>query len=94
MEVFGKIEKVSQPRVLQGNQGDLKVVDVTVNCGCDSFLMGAFDKLADAFTSGTIKQGCLCHIKATATVRESKEKSFQSMRMDSCSMMIDPNKVF
>lgn len=94
MEVIAILKEVSQPRVLQGNQGTLTVVDIKVDAGVDEFVMSAFDKMAESFTSGTIKVNSVIKVRATASVRSKDGKNFQSMRVDACKMLIDTEKVF
>lgn len=94
MEIIGIIQSVSEPKVINGNQGDVKIVDVVVNGGDDVLLMSAFDKMADAFVNGTLRVGYLCKVRATASLRSKEGRTFQSIRMDACAKLLDASPTF
>ncbi len=87
MEVIGIISSVSAPRTILGNQGDSQVVDVVINSGSDSFVVSAFDKMAQKVASDEVKENlCICLVEATA--REHNGKTFQSLRLRSCGVLM------
>lgn len=89
METIGIIKTVSPVRTIQGNQGEMKIVDVVIDSGTDVLLFSAFDKVADRFTNGAIKVGSLVRVHLIGSVREKDGKSFQSMRCDSVAVLVD-----
>lgn len=94
MEFIGLVKEVSQARVLQGNTGDVKIVDVLVDGG-DVIMASAFDKVADMFTNESIKVGSLAKLRITASVRDTRDgKRFQSLRIEAATMLFDPNQAF
>lgn len=82
MDFIGNVKEISQPRVLQGNQGETKIVDVVVDGG-DVITASAFDKVADMFIGGNIKVGHLVKCRISASVRSKDDKKFQSLRIES-----------
>ena len=87
MKIIGKLSKVSGMRTLQGSTGDVKVVDVVISDGCDTFVASAFDKVAEKFSGeNAIKEGSIIVAQATANARDGKEgKVFQSIKIDQIS---------
>lgn len=89
METIGIIKSVSSVRTIQGNQGEMKIVDVVIDSGADVLLFSAFDKVADRFINATNMVGSLVCVHLTGSVREKDGKSFQSMRCDSVAILVD-----
>lgn len=89
METIGIIKSVSSVRTIQGNQGEMKIVDVVIDSGTDVFVFSAFDKVADRFVNASNMVGSLVRVHLTATVRDKDGKSFQSMRCDSVAILVD-----
>lgn len=90
MDVICVIKSVSPVRTLQGNQGEMKIVDVVVSKGTDELVFSAFDKVADRFTNGSIKEGSLLQVHLVGSVREKDGKYFQSLRCDQVGILYDP----
>lgn len=93
MDFIGNVKEVSQPRVLQGNQGETKIVDVVVSGG-DEVICSAFDKVAESFISQSIKVGHLVKCRISASVRSKDDKKFQSLRIESIVVLSTNNVPF
>lgn len=89
METIGIIKSVSSVRTLQGNQGEMKIVDVVIDSGTDVLLFSAFDKVADRFINASNMVGSLVRVHLMASVRDKDGKLFQSMRCDSVAILVD-----
>lgn len=89
MEKIGIIKSVSPVRTIQGNQGEMKIVDVVIDSGADQFVFSAFDKVADRFANGANLVGSLVLVHLIGSVREKDGKLFQSMRCDLVALLVD-----
>lgn len=89
MEQIGIIKSVSPVRVLQGNQGEMKIVDVVIDSGADQLVFSAFDKVAERFTNSENLIGSLVLVHLICSVREKDGKLFQSMRCDLVALLVD-----
>lgn len=89
MEKIGIIKSVSPVRILQGNQGEMKIVDVVIDSGADQFVFSAFDKVADRFVNSENLIGSLVVVHLVGSVRDKDGKLFQSLRCDLVALLVD-----
>lgn len=89
MEKIGIIKSVSPTRTLQGNQGEMKIVDVVIDSGSDQIVFSAFDKVAERFANSENLIGSLVLVHLIGSVREKDGKLFQSMRCDLVALLVD-----
>lgn len=89
MEKIGIIKSVSPVRTLQGNQGEMKIVDVVIDSGADQLVFSAFDKVADRFVNSENLIGSLVVVHLIGSVREKDGKLFQSLRCDLVALLVD-----
>ena len=86
MEFIAIVKEKSEKRVLNGQQGEITMVDVTLQCGGDEIICTAFDKEAEKI-SNTNYANCIVKANIAFTMREKDGRKFQSARLDRLAVM-------
>ena len=81
MELIAIVKEKSEKRVLNGQQGEITMVDVVLQSGGDEIICTAFDKEAEKI-SNTNYANCIVKANLTFTGREKDGRKFQSIRLD------------
>lgn len=93
MEFIAIVREKSEKRVLNGQQGEITMVDVTLSSGGDEIICTAFDKEAEKISS-TNYANCIVKANIAFTTREKDGRKFQSVRLDRLFIMCNCSAPF
>lgn len=86
MELIAIVKEKSEKRVLNGQQGEITMVDVTLQGGGDEIICTAFDKEAEK-VSNTNYTNCIVKASIAFATREKDGRKFQSARLEHLTIM-------
>lgn len=81
MEIIAIVKEKFEKRVLNGQQGEITMVDVILQSGGDEIICTAFDKEAEKVSS-TNYANCIVKANIAFVIREKDGRKYQSTRLD------------